>query len=109
MDSEKKFQAEVIGIIEETLSEKFGPDVVKVLFYNFLRTTMLQKEEMIRKPEQFDYFLSSMFGMGSQLIRRTMIIGIQNRFHLDDQIDTAPETLASIIRRAWRARQATLS
>jgi hypothetical protein len=106
IDASEGFIAEVLEVIQQTLANRFGADVMNVILYNFQNSTKLTKEDIVRKPQQFEGFLDSMFGHGSRIMRKLLIKSLEDHFKLPDGGRTLD--LESTIEKAWKTKQ-TLS
>lgn len=103
IDPDEKFIAEVMGVIQQTITERFGADVMNVIIFNFRNSTKSQKEDIVRKPDQFEDFLDSMFGSGSRVMRKLIIKSLEDHFKLES--DKRHLELESTIIRAWKTKQ----
>ncbi len=104
MEDDREFDAEILQVIQRTLSERFGEDVTKVVVYNFQKFSRASKEEIARNPKQFDSFLESLFGTGSGMIRKMIAREIAKHFQLTGSAAEVFD-LNKIIKEARKARQ----
>jgi hypothetical protein len=104
IDPDQEFVNEVVGVIQRTLTARFGADVMNVIMFNFRNSTNSQKEDIVRKPEQFENFLDQMFGNGSRIMRKLIIKSLEAHFKLES--DRRNAELEDTLKRAWRERQA---
>lgn len=79
------FDTGIACCMEESLDIYFGENVKKVILYNFRIKTHLSDNDIVRKPEEFSNFLTSMFGeQGSKIIEKVIMDGIRTAFALPE-------------------------
>jgi len=107
IDYDDKFAVEVLDAIKDALSTKFGSDVTEVVLFNFRRTTGLETDSIIRKPQIFENSLDEMFGAYSKLVKKFIIKEIENRFQIrrEDNSTGRSTSIQAVIREAWRVRR----
>ena len=107
IDYDDKFAVEVLDAIKDALSTRFGSDVTEVVLFNFRRTTGLETDSIIRKPQIFENSLDEMFGAYSKLVKKFIIKEIENRFQIrrEDNSTGRSTSIQTVIREAWRVRR----
>jgi hypothetical protein len=103
IEPDREFIEEVVAVIQQTLTARFGADVVNVILFNFENSTNSRKEDIVRKPELFENFLDGMFGHGSRIMRKLIIRSLEEHFKLQDEKRNIE--LESTIVRAWKKKQ----
>ena len=103
IESDREFVDEVLGVIQQTLTTRFGADVTNVILFNFQNSTRSQKEDIVRKPQEFETFLDSMFGHGSRIMKKLIIKSLNEHFKLSE--DRRNFELESTIVRARKTKQ----
>ncbi len=104
IDPDQEFVTEAVGVIQRTLTARFGADVMNVIIFNFQNSTHSEREDIIRKPEQFEDFLDQMFGNGSRIMRKLIIKSLEDHFKLEG--DRRNVELEDTLKKAWKERQA---
>lgn len=62
----------VLASIDSALTA-FGDSVRVVVYYELERAFGVSRKEIILKPEKFDETLNNIFGVGSQVLRKTIL------------------------------------
>jgi hypothetical protein len=103
---DRRFQNEVVEVIENSLSSIWGKDVSQVIFYNFSKDHERAKEEIVRNPELFDATLERIFDKaGARFVRQRIIREVGSHFQLSGEEIEQASTFEQIILLAWKARQ----
>jgi hypothetical protein len=103
-DPDAEFVSEVIRVVQQTLTSRFGADVTNVILFNFQNSMKLKREDIVKKPESFETFLDSMFGHGSRILRKLIVKSLEEHFKLESGKGSVD--LSSTLITAWKARQA---